>query len=57
MLTGSNRRLFRPLVIVLLVCALLVTSTPAYAIGVVCGGCRGNAESIAFDRFDAVVFE
>ena len=57
MLTGTNRRMFRPLLILLLVGALLVYSTPAHAIGVICGGCRGSAENLVLDKFDDVVFE
>jgi len=57
MLTGTNRRMFRPLLILLLVGALLVYSTPAYAIGVICGGCRAGAETIEFDSSGDVVFE
>ena len=57
MLTGTNRRMFRPLLILLLVGALLVYSTPAHAIGVICGGCRGSAESLVLDKSGDVVFE
>lgn len=57
MLTGAIRRSVRPLIILLLLAALLIVSTPAHAIGVICGGCRGQAESIALDGFDSVVFE
>jgi len=49
--------MFRPLLILLLVGALLVYSTPAHAIGVICGGCRAGAETIEFDSSGDVVFE
>lgn len=55
--TGTIRRLVRPLFVLLLLATLLTTSTPAYSIGVVCGGCRGRAEHLDLDSYQNVVFE
>lgn len=57
MLTGTNWRSVRPLLILLLLVALLAFSTPAHAIGVICGGCNARAETIVLDNFGDVVFE
>lgn len=57
MLTGTIRRTVRPIVVLFLLTALLITSTPAHAIGVVCGGCRGRAEHLGVDSLENVVFE
>lgn len=56
-MTGTNRRMFRPLLILLLLAALLIVSTPAHAIGVICGGCRARAETFVLDNADTFVYE